>query len=208
MGAEKNAQVRHHFGYAGAAPSASDMQAIASSIRQAWQAGPLLSQGSFCTLTQVKVIDLSKPDSPVGINAGSFPGTAGGGQLPASTCVLITFSVARRYRGGKPRTYLPIGTDSDLQTPTAWLPASVTNFDTHWTTYSGQVGQISWAGGNISGLVNVSYYSGGTWVPREPPTGRTVRVPTPRHPPLKESLTGHAVSSTPGSQRRRLHPSL
>lgn len=131
------------------------------------------------------------------------PGSAAGTPLPAGVALLVNFAVARRYRGGKPRNYWPLFTESDTDTPGQWKAASLAALAPHMTTYLTAI-----AGGNNYGgvvfneQVNVSYYEG-VELPITLPSGRVKQASKPRDTPLVDAITAHALNPMYGSQRRR-----
>lgn len=168
--------------------------------------------GNLCTnyassqvkLLSVSCIDLSSAAQTTGVSTvGTATGTRAGGFLPANVCVLANYRIARRYRGGKPRTYFPLGTQTDLQDSQLWQGSSLTNFQTAIGTAISN--SVTATGGAITltGHVNVSYYSGSTWV-AVGTGGRTKRVATRRTTPLVDPVLAMNVSPKPASQRRRM----
>jgi hypothetical protein len=159
-----------------------------------------LYTGSVMTGTQVT--DLASTSGAFGVDTTNVNGTEAGSALPAGTAYLINFKIARKYRGGKPRCYLPLGVAADLATRANWLSTNITNTTTHFTAFiAGFVGQVAGTT-TISGHVNVSYYSGFTNVAYGSPT-KYRRVPTLRATPLVDAITSYAVQPSPASQRRR-----
>jgi hypothetical protein len=196
--------VRLHFKYTGSAPTNTDCNNIAASLHAAVAAGPILSTVSSTILTSTRVIDLSDPAAGAGVHAQSIPGTAGADELPAAACVLINFLVQRRYRGGKPRVYWPMGQQTDLGDAQKWTPAAVTNFQNHFNTYITQALAVAWAGGSIASNVSVSYYEGVN-PPITLPSGRVKQSSKLRTgPPLVDAVIGAPVNSRIGTQRRRI----
>lgn len=156
-------------------------------------------------LTEVTATDLSSSTGPVGIWSGNKPGTETGGMLPANVCLLGNFAISRRYRGGKPRVYIPAMTTTDLQDEKHWIIASLSSFQVSWNGFMAAIKSDlqSWA--PSAAHCNVSYWSGGSWVTN--PSGRPIWRPTPRPGgPLIDAVTAVTFNPIIGSQRRRLRP--
>lgn len=194
---------RLHYKYSGTPPQVADLNTAATVIFNSWTAQLEALAHPTVTLHQVTVTDLTSPSSAQGLHAGGTAGTRTGGQLPASTSVLVNYKLTRRYRGGKPRTYWPLGSDTDLNTPQLWTLAAVNAFQAGVDAFNTSVLTVTWAGGALSSPVNVSYYSGFT-AAVDPITGRTRDVPKLRPTPLVDTITQRVVNSRLGTQRRRV----
>lgn len=197
---------RIHATYAPATILQADINAYAQA--QATQASATWASvmHSSVTLTLVTVVDLNSATGLTGTSTSTVPGTATGAELTASTCVLANMHVARRYRGGKPRMYLPWGVAANLQDPQHWLPAALTNFN---AALQNLLNRVVTAQGSIAGLslANVSYYQGSTAkiVGDDPKYQRGKTIPTRRPGGPQVDVIGSAtVNARPGTQRRRL----
>lgn len=156
------------------------------------------------TLTEVLAQDLSSDTGAVGTATVSLTGDRSGGPLPAEVVSLINFVVARRYRGGKPRIYLPYGTDSDILDPQHWEAAFVTALTTAWGSFITDSFAAVWTGGGPLEQVVVSYYLGSTGdLTGTMPYIRGHTKPTLRAAPVNYPITGFSVNPVPASQRRR-----
>jgi len=154
-------------------------------------------------LNEIVITDLTTPSSGQGTHSGATPGTRVGSFLPAGCATLLNFAIARRYRGGKPRLYLPYGTASDLTTSSAWSTGYQAGITASWTTWQSDTLAAAPSGTTITSQVNVSYYEGFTNEAYGTPT-KYRRVPTLRvGGPLIDSITGYSTNGRPASQRRR-----
>jgi hypothetical protein len=207
-GSDTDVMSREHFKYTGTAPGGGGLAAWAQTISN-FYAGVAGLFHPTVILSNVICTDLTSPTAGQGSHAATHVGTRTGGELPASTAVLINHSIGRRYRGGKARQYLPMGADSDLATPQTWAAASVTAFE-DWFNYIGQIKTGAPAGTSITGECQVSYYKGSTAnVTGTPPyerghTHATVQTEPPY--PLVDLFTGSVINPTVASQRRRERP--
>jgi hypothetical protein len=114
---------------------------------------------------------------------------------------LVNYPIKRRYRGGKPRSYYPWGTITDLAGPDKWTAAFQTEAKEHLTAWV--LGSVSIAseGFHFGNPQVVSYYSGGEWKPTS--SGGYVWKPHLRAEPLVEQPTDYLINPIPGTQRTR-----
>jgi hypothetical protein len=123
--------------------------------------------------------------------------------LTGAAAALVNGTIARRYRGGKPRTYWPWFTSTDLDTQQQWNTSAVTLFNTQWGDFMTACLAISESGCTISESVNVSFYQG--FVSAENPiTHRWRNLPTYRTGEIPvDPILSWTLNLKPGSQRRR-----
>jgi len=199
---------RFYLLYAGAAPTVAGLAAMATAIGTAYNSDLAPFANTDVTLDDVTIEDLTSPTSAAATVAAVVAGTRTGDTLSAGTAVLINYSITRRYRGGKPRAYVPFFSASDLAAATAWAGSAVTALETAWATFMAAVFAAAPAGTSISSQVNVSYYDGFTLV-TSPTTGRGKNVAKLRTGgPVIDVIRSTAVNIKPASQRRRnLHKS-
>jgi hypothetical protein len=193
---------RLFFTYTGGAPSAADCAALAADINSqaVTHLIPLLTANA--NLHSVVVQDLGSSTGADGSTTTQTAGTRSGSSLPQAVSVLSNYKIARRYRGGKPRSYWPFGTETDYNQSGSWLTGSVSAFLSGINAFfAGVIGSTSGAT-TIAAHVNVSYYSGFTNVPYGSPV-KYRRTPNVRSTPTIEAVTSVAVSGAPASQRRR-----
>jgi hypothetical protein len=152
--------------------------------------------------TSVKVTDLSDPAGGVGISSGSSTSTRSGGALPMGTALVMSYLIARKYRGGKPRTYFQWGTSADLNTQRAWGTSFTGACNTAMAAFTTAVNGFSSGGCSLSNPANVSYYQGFNTVGPDA-QGRFRYPPKLRTAPHVDVITGHVAQLTVGSQRRR-----
>jgi hypothetical protein len=152
--------------------------------------GTLLTAGfpDYVVASNCEVTDLSSASAGVGSYSGTFPGGGPSTAVPASACTLVKHYIARRYRGGHPRTYLPPQVESAMSDPHNWGPTYTASIQTAWDAFTHGVMNAETTGFEITGLVNVSYYSG------------HVLRPTP----VVDVITGSSVEGPIATQRRRL----
>lgn len=199
--ADTNVTTTWFFSYSGSAPDASDCSNLATQLCNAVGAQKAY-WGENVTLSGAQLTDLTSPTSGQGEATADFEGTNDSGSLAGGTCLVCSFTIARRYRGGKPRSYLPWGTVGSLATAQTWgsdyLASWASAIADIFSTFIGSTA----GGATITNHVNVSYYSGFTVV--NPGGGKRAKnVPTLRTTPLVDAITGRVLLGRPGSQRRR-----
>lgn len=189
------------FSFTGEQPSIASTNSLAEALWTTTGAHNTLWSEAVA-LTGVKLTDLTSDTSAVGQYTASQPGTDTSVSLAGGTAVVVGYQIARRYRGGKPRSYLPWGTTADLVSRQQWTNIFVTNVSAALTAITSGFSGIEVGGCTIAAHINVSYYAGFTV---EGGTGgkRAKNVSTPRATPLTDVIVGNTVLTHPGSQRRR-----
>jgi hypothetical protein len=183
-----------HWGYSGTPPTGAACTAFASALLTAWGTNfaPHMWNGSH--IKEATCTDLSSGTAAAGVDAATSDGTGGAGEVPASASVLVVKEIARRYKGGHPRSYVYAGVASDLDSSSAWSSALV-------AAISGAYAAVSTA---LDGLV-----SGATTLNTEVAVSYIDKAVNPVAPfrrpvPAVFNITGsHAVAQV-ASQRRRM----
>jgi len=193
---------RFYIGYAGSAPTAANCVTIANDIASAWNTRLPGLIYSNISLVEVDVLDIATNSGAFGTVTVSHPGTLAGGTLTANAATNIEFDIARRYRGGKPRMFLPPPDDSALASLDKFTTGFVAGANTAIGEFFSDIEALSVGAVGALTHVNVSYYSGFTNVTNS--SGRTRAAPKYRTPTaLVENVTGYACKAVIGSQRRR-----
>lgn len=194
---------RLYLSYSGSAPSGADCATLASGVADAWEAHMTNTTPVNYSLGEVDVLDLASDTGKSGQWSGTHGGGRSGNYLPDSVATNIEFGIAERYRGGKPRMYIPPGVQSDLATQSGW---SSDFMDTVQTSVEGFFTAIeALSVGSMGTLAHVvlSYYHGVNTA--TPPW----RGPGYKYPPkyrdsaLVYPVTGYFPKEIVGSQRRR-----
>jgi hypothetical protein len=194
---------RFYMRYTGSAPSAADLDAFATAVKTAWDDTIKGDVNSALALIRVECTDLSSATSAVGLWTGVVAGTATGVPVPVDSAVVVSYTIARRYRGGHPRGYWSAGEGIDLDNPQRWTPDFVASFQGSITTFFNEVAAAGWSGAGTLDHVNVSYFTGFTVV-TSPTTGRARNVPNPRATPIIDPVVALVTRLRIGTQRRRL----
>lgn len=193
-----------HFTYTGGPPSIADLNAMATTAYASAVTNLVPALQGDNNLVGVDIQDLASALGAYGQHLAVTAGTLGGGPLPASTCVLLNEVIARRYRGGKPRTYWPLGSDASLAGPASWLAGAVTGFEGALSNYLTALAGLTHGTTAFVAGCSISNYHGFTSV-QNPVTLRWRNIPTPRAVAIPPDVwTTFTVNPIPGTQRRRL----
>jgi hypothetical protein len=195
-----SAQTVHYVGFTGAA-SAGDLATMAIEVVFAGDAEFNALASNYDGMLACVARDITT-DMGAEATAGTpWVGTRGTELLPPSAAALVNHSISRHYRGGRPRTYLPLGVSSDVATTGFWSTGFVDAVDSAWGVWVSAFTHTSFGSINVGSLLNVSYYKGFT--PFTEPSGRVRNRPNLRAVPVLDDITGHTTSRVIGSQRRR-----
>jgi hypothetical protein len=200
---DTTAQVKLHIAWSGSIPTSAALTSIASDMHgdMATLAEPLMSSDTL--LESVIVTDMTSDTGASGDFVGPDAGTRSGTPLPAEACLIMNHRIARRYRGGKPRSYFPWGVAGDLADRQTWNAGFLDAVETGWATFLTNVAARPSYGGVVLGsFVNVGLYKGFTPV-TNPLTGRTRDVPKYIGMPNVDTIVLSQPNPKVGSQRRR-----
>lgn len=191
-----------HFAYTAGPPTAANCATMAASVVSAAATNLTSLMASAASMGEATVTDLATTSGHQGTGGSPFSGSRSGADTAASTCLVMQYDIARRYRGGKPKSFLPLGTATDITTARQWVSSFTSAALTGWNNFITAV-VAAGAGCTITNQVNVSYFSGFTNVPYGSPT-KYRRVPTLRSGgPVTDAIISTVASPIPGSQRRR-----
>jgi hypothetical protein len=192
---------RFFLSYAGAAPTAGNCVTLAGDIAAAWETdiAPIVDEN--WALTEVDVLDIATEMGASGHWTGSNAGMDSGTGLPAQCAVNVEYDILRRYRGGKPRIFLPPGTASQTLDAGHWESSYITSVNTQMAAFFAAIAALSVGAVGALAHVNLSYYSGFKNVTNS--SGRERAVPQYRTAALVDPVTGYSCKGLIGSQRRR-----
>jgi hypothetical protein len=189
------------FRYTGTAPTSSEANTIAGVITT--QVGDLADNWPADTvLTGATVTDLSTDEGGEGFSTVSIAGGDENSPLAGGTCFLVNFQIARRYRGGKPRNYLPWGSSLHAVGRQGWESSAVAGWTSSYRSAIAAVVGTTAGACTVGNHCNVSYWQG-SHVVISPTTGRARNVPIPRDTPKVDDVTAIVGSTLFASQRRR-----
>jgi hypothetical protein len=195
---------RLYFAYSGTAPTGAQCVALATYI-QGTEFGAQI-RGLFSaawSLAEVDVLDIATTSGRGGSATTPVAGNRSGSAMPAQVAMGIEFNIAERYRGGKPRCYLPVGVDSDQQNPGQWTSTFTALCGTAWGDFIAGICAQGLVAANDLTHVMLSYYDGVNT--SSPPW----RGPGFKYPPKYRStalhypISGYAPKQEFSSQKRR-----
>jgi hypothetical protein len=192
----------HDLAYSGSAPSSANLVSIANEVVSVYTTHLQSFLNASALLATVECVDLANPSTPSGVTSPALAGTRSGTAVPNNIAAGMVFEVARRYRGSRPKAFLPFFSDSDMSGTISWLTSSVTALSTAWGAYTSGLFGYTAGGCTIGAPVGVSYYSGKIANPN--PNSRSRFIPSPRAVPLVQTVTSQACQTRFYSQRRRL----
>lgn len=193
---------RFYLGYSGSAPTGANCVTLAGDIAAAWAThiAPLVNPSQ--ALEEVDVLDISTLTGLSGQWTGNNAGSEGSGNnLPVQCSSNIEFDIARRYRGGKPRIYLPPPSSGVQASASKWSNSFVTSLNNGFSAFQTEIAALSVGAMGTLSHVNVSYYQGYTNV--EIPGSRAYAQPKYRTTALVDTITGYSAKAEISSQRRR-----
>lgn len=192
---------RFYLSYSGAAPTAGNCITIAGDVAAAWSSHLARDVQENISLTEVDVIDIASLTGASGQWTGNNVGTDSSSALPAQTATNVEFNIARRYRGGKPRMFLPPPGADSLSTPDKFTTTFVDQVNGDMAAFMAALAALSVGAVGTLAHVNLSYYSGFKNITNS--SGRERAVPQYRDAALLDTVSGYATKSVIGSQRRR-----
>lgn len=194
---------RIHVHYTGTAPTSGDLTSFATTAITAWASAFCPSMSDDKEVTGLVAIDLTSPTAATAEVVSSTAGALSGAILPADVCFVMAETVARRFRGGHPRMYLPLGDETKLVDSGHWTAAFITAVELANEGLVVAMAGAGWAGAGTILPVSVSYYEGSHLVTY--PSGRHRDVPTLRGGgPVVDQITNYVGRAKLGTQRRRL----
>lgn len=192
---------RFFLSYEGAAPTPGNCATIASDIAAAWATHLAATMNGDWSLTEIDVLDIASNSGASGQWTGDNAGTVSGDNLASQCATNVEFGIARRYRGGKPRMFLPGPTSNQLQDVGHFTDAWVTTVSAAVAAFFTEVEALSVGAVGTLAHVNLSYYDGFTNL--ENSSGRMRAVPKYRATALLDTVESYACKKVIGSQKRR-----
>lgn len=180
----------YHVHYTGSAPSSSNINSYLTAIQSAFSTAYGAEMSVDNELNSLEATDLTSDLGANGNISFSTFGVRTGDFQPANVAFVISQEIARRYRGGHPRKYLPWGTSGTLASGSTkfWDPGFVTDCASKFNTMLGAIVGITEGGTTWDTVVNVSYRTAGA-----------VRATA-----VVDPITGIVARERVCSQRRRL----
>ena len=182
-----------HVKYSGTTPTVADLTTFANSFATQLTSGPCVGMDSTATYTELILTDLTSVSSARAIvaisKAGTHVATAG---MPTQVSFVVGWTIARRYRGGHPRTYIAAQDQGNMANGINWITAWVTTVQNAMNSFLSGVNAITLGGATVQ-LGCVEYSTGhvllttGIFEPFSAAVGR-VRICTQRRRLGKEVI--------------------
>jgi hypothetical protein len=177
----------YHFAYDNGPATEADLNTWAEGFYTHFGSTIAQCVGNTTTYGTIDVIDLTTPSSAVGGYSGPDLGDAIAAADNA-VCWLVNHKIARRYRGGHPRTYIPGTGGANITSGNTWAETILGTMQEAVTSFYAACLAIDTPSCTGAQLVSVSYYTAGEL----------------RDEPLVDVVTGSTVSPMIATQRRRL----
>jgi hypothetical protein len=194
--------VRFYLAYAGSAPTGANCTTLAGDIASAWTTSIRPLYPAYFTQNEVDVLDIATNLGLSGQDTTSHGGTLATTALPTQVATNIEFNIAQRYRGGKPRMYLPGGSEEVLLDQGHYQPSFITTCNTNVAAFFTALAALSVGSMGALKHVVLSYYQGFT---NYTPAGkRYYSAPTYRTPnALHFDVKGYSAKALLSTQDRR-----
>jgi len=192
---------RFYLSYSGSAPTGANCTTLAGDISTAWGTNLKGLCNDDIALSEIDVLDIATNSGLSGQWTGTVQGTSGSGIVPIQSAAVCEFGIARRYRGGKPRMYMPPPGPSLQLNNKQWTTGFTSSISTDVAAFMAQIEGLSVGSMGTLSHVSLSYYKGFTNITNS--SGRERAVPTYRATALHDTVTGYFGKQEMGSQRRR-----
>lgn len=186
-----------HMAYTGSVPDSPTLETwLTSDFVSPWETLIIAEGGTDLVNVSVEAIDLSSDTGGSAFVANTASGTRTGDVAPASACVVSSWEIDRRYRGGHPRTYWPFGTAGTYEAGSAklWDSGFIADVQTKLETFVAGFQGTTTSGTTFTTLVNVSYVD----------KNLNPVKPYRRTTPQVDAITSLIARQRICSQRRRL----
>lgn len=169
-------------------PAPGDLNDLAQSIHEAWVSNVMPLMGTDFHVTETIVTYYRTVDAIQGTYVHSDAGGQTGTTIPASAAMVLSWTIASHYRGGKPRTYLPGLKASAMTNDSQWDSAASSDVHDAVADWLTAVNALD-AGGISSVVVGVlHFFSAGVALV----------------PPTFSAYAGVVARQKIGSQRKRI----
>jgi hypothetical protein len=169
-------------------PGGTDLFDLATDLYGTFETNILGHLSSQATLTECRV---RYWDGSAFLAASSFASHTGGGDShisPAQVAMVLSWSIDRSYRGGKPRSYLPYFPDREIDTDSAWSATVVASVATDAAAWLGDMQGLAPGGIDTVTPGCMHFFSGGAALA----------------PPIFDPFLAVGVQKRICTQRRRL----
>ena len=192
------------IGYSGTSPTTADLGAIAAAGVTAWGASIAPLSPTVFQLREVVAVDLKNPSTVEGTASATTNGTRAGAAMTDGVCGVVVYTPDRRYRGARPKAFLPVGVQGDLANGQQWSATFLTALKTAVQTVISDLVASSPAGVTLTHSVCVFRTGPPYTVVSNSGKTRSHSVGTQLNPPLVVDTLSIDANPKVGSQRRRL----
>ena len=154
-------------------------------------------------LVGITATDLQSSSGAQGSATFSDPGGGAETGVSNGACFNVGAKIARRYRGGKPKVFIPGVQPAQLDNQQELTTAAQSAIEGGWTNFIKALVSTAYPSFAPTQAINISYYQGFKPV-LNPLTGRYRNVPVLRAVPLVDVIELWSASPKLGSQRRRI----
>jgi hypothetical protein len=183
-------------------PTHAEMVVLVNAIISSWGTNLKSLFVTGHSLLEVDAIDIASLTGERVLQSAAVAGTDTSGSLASGTALVLQKHIARRYRGGHPRSYFGGIPQGALATAGQWSTLYQTEWATNWAAFITSLSVPALSGGpGVVGEVNISFFSGYDNVIVAGHRARS--VPRPRTPPVQDLITSYTTNPRPASQRRR-----
>lgn len=170
--------------------TATNVAVLAQDVADIWsnQFLPLLSEDILVSSTTAT---LWGPDEVISADADVFAnGNQTGAIVPAQVAICLSWDIAPSYRGGHPRTYIPLSLLEFVNGPTTLTNTCVADFQSAAEQFHTDIEEIDNLGAGVSSVEHgvMSFVRFGEW----------------RDPPVFYRIRGVSIDNRIDTQRRRL----
>jgi hypothetical protein len=194
-----------YFQYSGTM-SAADLATVAATWSTAFKNNILNLLSSSLTFTGSTATDLSSSTAPQVVRSETGAGSVATTANPSGTSMVVEQRIARRFKGGHARIYLPGTSNAQNLNAQQWSSTAITNMNTGFDNFVAAAVLAPPAAVGTLTQVTVSYFQGFTQTLS--PGRRSRPINTLRATPLVEAITSHVTNGRVASQRRRNQQSL
>lgn len=202
-----NTRIFTHFYYQySGAMSTTDLTTVTNTLITAFKNNILNLLNVSLTINSATATDLTSTTAPQVVVSTSGAGGVATAAHPNGTAMVVELKIARRFRGGHARVYLPGTSNAQILDTVRWTTAAVTAMNSGFTAFNTAAILTPPAAVGTLTPVTVSFFLGFT--NRTFPSGRTRAVPTLRGVPVVDTVIGYVTNPKAASQRRRNLQSL
>jgi hypothetical protein len=190
-----------YYQYSGVSPTVTAMNSLCASMLSQFsgQMAALIHPSTF--INSVTGVDLNSTNGVEGTSQLVTAGTATGGPLPLNTAMLVSHPASARWKGGHFRTYLAIGTDTNLADQMHWTTAFTNSAQTQFNAFLSNCIGITSGGTTLTAHIGVRYHS--KFLTNNGPPHFVLATPVALQIASNTSVTHNQLSTQKGRIGRR-----